>query len=542
MKRTMSFLLLLAMLLCAVVPAMGEENLPLSKYEQTIELHFVRTIDDDLQDNVIPSTPGEDLENNRWLDLYENELGIKVVYDWIVKDGDAYTQKSNLAIVSGDLPDVMSVTAAQMVQLAENDLIYDMTDIWETYASDLTKEYYTMQGDAPLNAAKVNGRMMAIPTAPGAYGDGYFIWIRQDWMDKLGLKAPETMDDLLAICEAFTTQDPDGNGVDDTYGLALCKELYSGYADLQSFMAAFSAFPNMWIEDESGKLVYGSTQPQVKDALAVLADLYAKGQIDPEFGVKDGGKVAESIASNKVGVVYGVQWNPIYPFLSNYLSDPENVDWVGYSLVSNTGEIYCPQSFGVSNFYVVSKKCENPEAVLKMINLYFETNWGENNQFDYYYMPLENSSTSVWKYSPVTPEQPLKNLMAYKQLKAARENGTLDQITGEAASIQNNIDAYYNGDQSFWGWKKIYDADGVYVHALEYEANNAFYYEKFAGATTETMVERQSALDDLELECFIKIIMGAEPVEYFDEFVANWNNLGGEQITAEVNEWYEGTK
>jgi putative aldouronate transport system substrate-binding protein len=542
MKKLVALLLMLAMLVCAITPAAAEAADPLGKYDSTIELHFARSIDDDLQDNVIPSTPGEDLESNRWLTHYENTLGIKVVYDWIVKLGDAYTQKSNLAIVSGDLPDVMTVTAAQMVQLAENDLIYDMSELWDTYASDLTKEYYTMQGEAVLNAAKVDGKLMAVPASTSPFGDGYFIWIRQDWMDKLGLKAPETISDVLAICEAFTTQDPDGNGENDTYGLSICKELYNGFADIQAFSAAYSAFPNMWVEDASGNLVYGSTLPEMKQALQVLATMYANGQIDPEFGVKDGGKAAETIVSNKVGVTYGVQWNPIYPFLSNYLSAPETVDWVGYGLVSNSDKVYCPQSFGASDFYVVSKDCEHPEALIKMINLYFETNWGETNQFDYYYMPQENNATSVWKFSPVTPEQPLKNLSAFKTLQEARANGTVSELTGEAASIQGNIDAFYNGDSSFWGWMKIYGENGVFTNSLKYEANGEFFYEKFAGAPTETMVERKSSLKDLELESFIKIIMGSSPIDSFDEFVTSWYALGGQQITDEVNAWYASTK
>ena len=538
MKKTLALLLAIALLCAFLMPAAAEETAPLGKYETPITLHFARSIDDDLQDNVIPTTPNEDLENNRWLDLYQDALGIDIVYDWIVKFGDAYTQKTNLAIVSGDLPDVMMVTAAQMVQLAENDLIYDLSDLYEQYASDLTKEYYTMQGSSVLDAARVNGNLMAMPASAMPYGDGYFIWIRQDWLNNLGLEAPKTMDDLLAISKAFTTQDPDGNGKDDTFGLAVCKELYNGFADIQSFMAAYSAFPYMWIEGEDGKLVYGSTMPEVKQALQVLADMYAAGEIDPEFGVKDGGKVAETIVSNKLGISYGRQWNSIYPFLSGYLNDPETVDWVGYSLVSDTDILYNPESFAASDFYVVSKDCEHPEALIKMINLYFETNWGENNQFDYYYMPKENNSTSVWKFSPVTPEQPLKNLVAFKQLEEARKNGTLDQLTGEASSIQGNIDAYFNGDPSFWGWFKIYGEGGVFRNSLEYEANDSFFYEKFAGAPTETMVERKSSLLDLEKETFIKIIMGSASIDSFDSFVESWYALGGQQITDEVNEWY----
>ena len=64
----------------------------------------------------------------------------------------------------------------------------------------------------------------------------------------------------------------------------------------------------------------------------------------------------------------------------------------------------------------------------------------------------------------------------------------------------------------------------------------------FVGAATETMTYMMSTLDDLRDEAFVKIILGEEPVDAYDTFVENWMAMGGEQITAEVNEWYASVK
>ena len=56
------------------------------------------------------------------------------------------------------------------------------------------------------------------------------------------------------------------------------------------------------------------------------------------------------------------------------------------------------------------------------------------------------------------------------------------------------------------------------------------------------MVEKQAYLDKLELEYFTGIIMGTRPIEDFDKYVEEWKANGGDQITAEVNEWYASTK
>ncbi|HIW32946.1 MAG TPA: extracellular solute-binding protein, partial [Candidatus Paenibacillus intestinavium] len=381
------------------------DNDPLGKYDKALTIRFARDVDNDMQDNIIPKTPGETVEDNRWLKAYSEKLGIDVKYDWTVNVGDAYTQKINVTLTSGAIPDMLRVTGAQMKQMAEADMIEDMTPYWDAYASDLLKEYYEVQGPAVLNSSKIDSKLMGIGT-PEVYGDGVYLWIRTDWLEKLGIPAPETMADVIAISEAFTTQDPDGNNIDDTYGLAITKELYGGAMGLEGFFSGYHAYPNMWIDDGSGKLVWGSTLPEVKESLQVLAKLYKDGQIDKEFGVKDGGKVAETIASGKVGMEYGAQWNPMYPLISNYQNDPE-ANWEGYSLVSVDGEpVLSPQKFGASEFWVVKKGFSNPEALIKMFNLHVELIWGETGDFDYYFMPVENGGVGVWKYSPVQPYPP----------------------------------------------------------------------------------------------------------------------------------------
>ena len=131
---------------------------PFSKYDPPITLTFARTVDNDLTDNILPRTPGETIESNRWLDLYSNELGIDIKYNWTVRGGlndDAYTQKLNVTIASGDLPDVLIVNRTQLKQLAEADMIADMTELYETYASDLTREVYNSEGPGILESAKI---------------------------------------------------------------------------------------------------------------------------------------------------------------------------------------------------------------------------------------------------------------------------------------------------------------------------------------------------------------------------------------------------
>ena len=99
------------------------------------------------------------MEDNRWIKLYKERLGINIKYDWILKDvsNDAYTQKVNITILSGCLPDVIAVNSSQLKRLADLDMIEDMTQYFNDYASPLTKDVYTQEGTSVLDSATFDG-------------------------------------------------------------------------------------------------------------------------------------------------------------------------------------------------------------------------------------------------------------------------------------------------------------------------------------------------------------------------------------------------
>ncbi len=518
---------------------------PLGKYDPAIDISFVRGIDDDLAANVLPKVPEDTLEDNRWTKVYKDELGINVKYAWTVKGNetsDAYLQKINVTLASGDLPDVVLVNPSQLKQLVDSDMAEDMTQYYNDYASEQFKKVMNEEGTGNIDSVTFDGKMMAIPEPVPMNETTQYLWIRNDWLKKLNLEAPKSMDDVLKIAQAFTTQDPDGNGKNDTFGLPITKDIYSGAMGTEGFFAGYHAYPNMWIEDDSGKLVWGSTLPETKVALQKLAEMYKAGQIDPEFGVKDGGKVAETVIAGKFGLDYGAQWNPMYPLISNFNND-KNADWTPYPIVSaDDQKAMVPNKFNQTRIFAVKKGYKNPEALVKLFNMHVEKNWGETADFNKYYMPVENGAVGVWKLSPVAPAPAFKNLEAFIAINDARKAGDFSKLTGEAKVIQGNIEAYEKGDDAMWGWEKIYGKTGAFLNMIGYRDNGQLLPEKFTGAPTPTMAEKKTTLDKMEKEVFVKIIMGSASIDEFDKFVSDWNKLGGETMTKEVNEWYDSVK
>ncbi len=542
MRKLSLLLALMLVLSLSILPAMAEEADPFGKYDPAITVHFVRDTDDTLDANYFSQFPDKTMTDNLWTDLYRDELGIIVDYDWIVKGGDEYDQKLNIALATGDIPEFVSVTPLQVKQLAEAGLIMPLDEVYEKYASDLTKSVLMETGTAPFDAATIDGKLYALPEVDSTLMLADVIWIRADWLEQLGLAEPPTMDELVAAMEAFCAADFDGNGVNDTIGMGIAKDLWAGLFGLRGFFNAYESYPTIWVEDENGQLVYGSTLPTTKDALAKLNEMYQKGLIDPEFGVKDGGKVAEATTAGKCGILYGAQWNSIYPLQSSY--DLSGANWKAIPIVSATGApVKAQTDVGTVGWVVARADCEHPEALVKLFNMFLEKNWGETNENGVYYAPLD--SESIWKLSPVVPTKPDKNIDAYMALEEARKTGDYSNVTGEAYSILKKLEAFEAGSKegfAMWGWERIYGHGGAYGVLADYQEAGLLQNEMFVGAPTDTMTERMSTIEALQDEVFTKIILGEAPVDDFDKFVQDFYALGGTEITAEVNEWYQSVK
>ncbi|WP_405152557.1 extracellular solute-binding protein [Paenibacillus sp. FSL K6-0108] len=513
----------------------GQQGLPSEeegKYVPPIQVTFVRETGEDLQ-RMIEQLPGESMADNRWTRLYEEELGIQIRYDWIAT-GDVYNQKLGVALASGRFPDIVKVNPYQLRQLSNAGWIEDLTEVYRTQASPLTKKILEAEGRGAFDAATIDGKLMAIPESSSSIETAQYLWIRSDWLEKMDLQPPTTMEDVLKISKAFTERDPDGNGKQDTYGMAMTSYLWDPVMGVSGFMAGYGAYPNIWIKDKQGNLTYGGIQPEAREALELLQTLYLNGQIDPEFAYKNGSKEYRLIQDGKIGMLYGEQWTP-FMLQTTRDTDPD-AEWQAYPLVAESGRgIKVPLRSNTGQYFAVRKGFAYPEVIVKLMNLHLDKNWGEQAEYETYY---NDDSRAVWMLSPVTPFPGTKNMDAYSDIRDAQKRGSFSSLENEALAIHKRMVAYDSeGVKSGWGWKQTYGPSGAFSIADAYGKNGQFLYDEYTGGITETMVDRQIILRDLQLEAYMNIILGS-PIEEFDQFVDDWYKLGGEEITSEVNAWF----
>ncbi|KGE18207.1 extracellular solute-binding protein [Paenibacillus wynnii] len=512
---------------------------PLGKFPEPLEVSIGRSLDTNYKFN--GTDTAEDNAYTRWL---KEEYNIVVKHAWEASVTD-YDQKVSLAISSNDLPDAMRVNETQLKQMIKADQLEDLTEVYKNVGAPRLKDIYE-SNPGLLENVTVDNKLYAFPetTLPSAP----LTWIRKDWLDKLGLEAPKSLEDLEKIAKAFIDNKMGGKNTVGIVGTGQGGALYSTfltssdhYMNFSSLFFANGAYPGIWVKDKDGKAVYGSTLPETKQTLAMMREWYTKGILDKEVGLRKSGQ--EIAVSGEAGIFFGPWWTP-YNLQDAIKNDPE-ANWRPYVAPLNAaGEFTSNQATG-SNFIVVKKGYEHPEAVVKMLNVHVSEKIasyegatkgkemtgqeiplfiiaGAGDQLDYTVNTLRDYLDGKIKLEDIDKvNYGFTNDLALhvKDIKIAPfDNYDIqhwDQV--KDPGFFAHVYAHLNGGSTF------VDADVKYLRSL-------------ATSKTKTMDARWTNLKKMEDETFLKIILGSSPLEDFDTFVQKWMEQGGDTITKEVNE------
>ncbi|WP_167859675.1 extracellular solute-binding protein [Paenibacillus cymbidii] len=508
---------------------------PAGKFNPPLEVTTVTTIKPAVK---FPS--GDDYDNNVWTRAYLDNYGIKLKNLWVVEAGQK-DQKTNLMITSGDLPDYLEVNGVQFKQLIDAGLIQDLSDAYKG-ASDSVKKILTEGGPKPLQAATVNGKLMGIPFTRNTKEAAQILWVRTDWLQKLNLPEPKTMDDVVKIAEAFATKDPDGNGKQDTYGLLLDNTLVSA----KGFMNGYHAYLDIWTKDAAGKLAFSSTLPEMKTALQKLQDMYKAGWIDPEFAVKDFSKASESMAAGKIGMFFGDSSGSSGGISIQTVRDNDpKANFKGYPLLSVDSKPAQPQiESGVLSYWVVNKKFKQPQAVFQLLDFWVKTFY-ENKSDDIEDKFISSKDgNQPWYLNEIAAYRALRNVDIYVHVNEVFDGKKKpeDLTPAERGALDKIKQFTEKGENKFFSMNAAFGKEGGRGIVNNYNTKNLFMENEFYTTATPTMADKWSTLLKMENEAMIKIISGKSPIDEFDKFVASWKQTGGDAVTKEVNDWHASVK
>lgn len=234
-----------------------------------------------------------------WADTWVKE---KYGLDWTLQiaPADGAEAKLNAMIAGGNVPDLISGDYnLSIANLAVNQWIQQGVIV---PLDDYLKEFPKLKTALPDSAwpyLQRNGKTYGVGTAPDPNYET--LWIRKDWLDKLGLKVPTTVEELASVAKAFATGDPDGNGKPDTYGIST-----AGWNSLKTgpIFAPFGVQPavnRMYLKDN--KLVFAPLSPEAKLALTWWNDLVKAGAVDPDWSTNKVENHKEAAVRGRVGIV-----------------------------------------------------------------------------------------------------------------------------------------------------------------------------------------------------------------------------------------------
>lgn len=492
---------------------------------------------------------GDTYEDNGYTRYLKKQLNIQNKDVFEAGENDNYQETVSMTIASRELPDVMVVNDMDMLQLlVDNDLVENLTQVYEDCTSSRIKDIYNSYGSEILDNVTFDGKLVALPETNIDDGPS-LCWLRKDWMDKLGLDAPETVEDVENIVHEFVQKDPGGNGKGETVGLVCDDELTGGCGYSYEYQndiifASFGAFPKQWIYNKDGEVVYGSVQNEAKAALGKLRQMYQQGTLDNNFLMRESSNIIELIVSGKCGSFFGPWWSPNNPLMSAMQKNP-NAEWQPYLIQTDKdGQTSFASQNPNDKYVVVRKGYKHPEIIMKIVSVLFD---------DLRYDEEDVREMERYYQDNVDPTaRPLAINVDYKDALMRCYDSLKDAIQGRKKLEDLGLleGAYYISCSKYLDRKKDTSAQKSWEDWAAYASRMTACSVLRKGQTrqvkslffgeTKTMKSNWWRLEELEKKAYLEIVTGQKPLSYFDEFVKEWNRQGGEKIRGEVAQELKG--
>jgi putative aldouronate transport system substrate-binding protein len=289
----------------------------------------------------------------------EELTGTRLDVQWIPEE--IYTDKMLNAIETGTLRQVTFVNQADygLVKNAiRSDMFWNIGPYLDSYPNlrKLSK--------STLDETAVDGNYYGIYNERPASRQGVFI--RKDWLERLGLAVPGTIDELYRVMKAFTYDDPDGDGKQDTYGLTDRNDLvYGAFKTLSSYFGT----PNNWLLS-GDRLIPEFATGEYMDTMNFMKKLYDESLINRDFPVTSKQVQRYSMITGKAGVYIGSM-----PDAVRMREEMKKVNPAADLVLVN--RIKGPKGYGVwsipeySGLFLFSRKAVKTEEELKTILGFF---------------------------------------------------------------------------------------------------------------------------------------------------------------------------
>ena len=534
MKKFLSLLLALVMVLAVAAPALADGTPTVS--------YYVRGGTAQYEPYIYPGLVG--------LLKIQDMAGVNIDWTVVCGNNDEIQAQYLAMLASGNYPDIIqwqhnNSYVGGVSQLYADGIIIELNDVIDKYmpnykalleanpqiAKTLMDDegrylYFTVINPLNSNLEKVDKTWWGL-------------MMRQDWLDNVGMEAPTTIDEWYEVLTAFKEGDPNGNGELDEIPFD------AGSAGHLLFMPAFGIQNGWYVDPETGKVGYGQYTEKYKAYLETMAKWYAEGLIQNIY-TDDVGTLAASADPNIYADLAG-SWKGLSNYweqrLPQVLEKNPNADFVAvqWPKYVNDEEVFYADRYGMGygDRYsaVISVDCKDVEAAAKLIDqMYTE----------------EGTNCTTWgtiEGDPINPEW-----TSGHGTYTVDENGVKHETEWANQMTQNFYDGafankyrYAMSHVSFprWGAADYLAAtrEENYVNSamMWAQASNALEYPNAITLSTDAQ-KAVAEIDNIgnyitEMTC--KFITGQEPLTNFDTYMDTLQKMGIENLIALYQDAYD---
>ncbi|GIP16466.1 lipoprotein LipO [Paenibacillus montaniterrae] len=476
----------------------------------------------------IPNGMGT-IEDNLWT-KWINENGPNDVKFTAVPRWES-SQKLNVLFASGSAPDLIFEFGTSIRNtLFDQKQLLPLDELIENH-STVYKAMLEKYPQLKKAGTKSDGKLYEV----GRINEVYplvSLFIRQDWLDELGLDMPKTTEEMIAVAKAFTEQDPDRNGQDDTYGIAAVH--FGDTAGIIRYMYNAN-FVNV---DENNELQFGLEN--MKLATQFRRDLYEAGVMDKDFLTdKDGSKAKQDFLNGKVGIM-GWMTNDYTSFSTKELDTlMKNAPEAKLAIVplpeTPVGRYTMVWNNPIQMTAVVNARAKDPEAVIREIDFLANNETGKVFKYG-----LEGVHYEIGENGcPVTiDEETYKNEVSwnsdYGMLYSRLEDGKCGYTE---AFFDENVPSQKEGLRLFK------EAREVYMEKIP--VGEGITHSEHMPQLPKDLQTKMSNLSTQINDLFTKSIIGGSKYtveQAMTEVTELWDTQGGKDIEAWYLDWWSKEK
>lgn len=481
-----------------------------SQSEETVKLQFMINCEID-----------EGSIGDAWVKELEEHCNVEI--EWISPAASAYEENLQLMLLDEDRPDAVIfptawINSTSFADACEDGMFISLENMIQDYENIMA---HTAQVSWDGLDIFDDGRIWGVPRSTVMRADGFVL--NEQWLEALNIDYTEgeflTLDEFFDILYAFTYGDPDGNGIDDTYGLSgYSKDDGSMITSLQHIFGIGTGTEFFEIDGEPVMLKYSQEYDNYKRYLEFVNKCWEAGVIDPDAFSIDLTVATERRDFGTVGVFQN------YPGNMNVVATEDYPNTYLYcpGVVENEGDTYGYGEFatGIYWYWAISSTCEHPEKVLEVFDyILSDEQWTNLNAGSVEGVGFEILDNGNYDFS-LTEQMKEQGLDSIKPIKLVmRRSDGAEFFIDKSLPIEMQ--------------QRLADLISVSFELYVAPVDEGYVPEI---ATDPVFVEYQNYVIQAEA----KIITGAEPVDYWDEVVEGWYAAGGTQYIQEVLDYING--